>query len=187
VGCLQLAFGDVDEDVFLEIEQLENGQGISLAVNGAQVVARKWELGSRRQYKVVLTGDSLTSFGSMHSGQLAGDISAGALAATPIPASLVGAGLLNCSQAYTSANTLLDVLVGGCSILGGGITLIKPTQPDRAAVAGDTYAFTRDATTKRVTGCTHNGAAASLADCLAAAVYSSYFRFTTDRVIVVKP
>jgi len=36
---LQLAFGDVDEDVFLEIEQLENGQGVSLAVDGAQVVA----------------------------------------------------------------------------------------------------------------------------------------------------
>jgi hypothetical protein len=56
VVCLQLAFGDVDEDVLLEIEQLENGQGVSLAVDGAQVVARKRELGSRRQYEVVLTG-----------------------------------------------------------------------------------------------------------------------------------
>ena len=51
---LQLAFGNVDEDLFLEIEQLENGQGVSLAVDGAQVVARKRELGSRRQYEVVL-------------------------------------------------------------------------------------------------------------------------------------
>jgi hypothetical protein len=56
VVCLQLAFGDVDEDAFLEIEQFENGQGVSLAVDGAQVVARKCELASRRQYKVVLTG-----------------------------------------------------------------------------------------------------------------------------------
>src|SRR5688572_8283430 len=53
---LQLAIGDVHEDVFLEIEQLENGQGVSLAVDGAQVVARKCELGSRRQYEVVLPG-----------------------------------------------------------------------------------------------------------------------------------
>ena len=30
---LQLAFGDVDEDAFLDIEQLENGQGVSLAVD----------------------------------------------------------------------------------------------------------------------------------------------------------
>jgi hypothetical protein len=28
----QLAVGDVDEDLLLEIEQLEDGQGISLAV-----------------------------------------------------------------------------------------------------------------------------------------------------------
>jgi hypothetical protein len=44
----QLAVGDVDEDLLLEIEQLENGQGVSLAVDGAQVVARECELGSRR-------------------------------------------------------------------------------------------------------------------------------------------
>ena len=30
---LQLAFGDVDEDVFLEIEQLEYGQRVSLALS----------------------------------------------------------------------------------------------------------------------------------------------------------
>jgi hypothetical protein len=46
VVCLQLAYGDVDEDVFLEIEQLESGQGVSLTVDGAQLVARKCELGS---------------------------------------------------------------------------------------------------------------------------------------------
>jgi hypothetical protein len=32
----QLAVDDVDEDLFLEIEQLENGQGVSLAVDGTQ-------------------------------------------------------------------------------------------------------------------------------------------------------
>ncbi len=45
----QLAVGHVDIDPFLEIEQLENGQGVSLTVDGAQVVARVGELGSRRQ------------------------------------------------------------------------------------------------------------------------------------------
>jgi hypothetical protein len=29
----QLAVGDEDEDLFLEIEQLQNGQGVSLAVD----------------------------------------------------------------------------------------------------------------------------------------------------------
>ena len=42
----QFPVGDVDEDLFLEIEQLENGQGVSLAVDGAQVVARVCELAS---------------------------------------------------------------------------------------------------------------------------------------------
>jgi hypothetical protein len=45
----QLAVGEVDEDLFLEIRQLEDCQGVSLAVDGAQVVARECELGSRRQ------------------------------------------------------------------------------------------------------------------------------------------
>jgi hypothetical protein len=35
----QFAVGDEDEDLFLEIEQLENGEGVTLAVDGAQVVA----------------------------------------------------------------------------------------------------------------------------------------------------
>jgi hypothetical protein len=35
----QFPVGDVDEDLFLEIEQLENGQGVSLAVDGAQVAS----------------------------------------------------------------------------------------------------------------------------------------------------
>jgi hypothetical protein len=128
--------------------------------------------------------DSLTSFESMSNGQLAGDISARSLAETPIPLSLVGAGMFNCTRAYTVTNSMLDVLVGGCTINIIG-TQISPTQPDRAAVAGDVYAFATDATTKQVTGCTRNGAPASLGDCLDAAAYSSYFRFTTDRVIVL--
>ena len=52
----QFAVGDIDEDPFLEIEQLENRQGVSLAVDGAQVVARELELGARGQDEVVFTG-----------------------------------------------------------------------------------------------------------------------------------
>ena len=49
----QLSVGDVDEDLFLEIEQLEDGQRVTLAVDGAQVVAGVGELGSRRQQEIV--------------------------------------------------------------------------------------------------------------------------------------
>jgi hypothetical protein len=51
---LQLAVGDVDVDPLPEIEQLEDGQGVSLAVDRAQVVAGVREVGSRRQDEVVL-------------------------------------------------------------------------------------------------------------------------------------
>src|SRR3954464_3942786 len=53
---LQLAVGNVDEDLLPEIEQLEHGQRVPLAVYGAQVVARGCELGSRLQDEVVLAG-----------------------------------------------------------------------------------------------------------------------------------
>ena len=53
---LQLAVGDVDEDPLLEVEQLEDGQGVTLAVDGAQVVAGELEVGARRQKEVVLSG-----------------------------------------------------------------------------------------------------------------------------------
>src|SRR5687768_8386612 len=43
----QLVVGDVDEDPLLEIEQLQHGQRVSLAVDRAQVVAGKRELGAR--------------------------------------------------------------------------------------------------------------------------------------------
>ena len=134
---------------------------------------------------------SLKSFGSMSGGQLKGNVSAASLAATPIPANLVGA--TSCSQAYTSTNTWLDLLVSGCSILGGLLQLIIATQPDQAdpaapvGGAGAPYHFS--ANSSHVVGsCTDkNGAAVPLATCLQAAAYSSYFKFTTDRVIGKAP
>lgn len=124
--------------------------------------------------------DSLTSFESMSSGKLAGRISARSLANTLIPASLTGS---NCTANYTVTHTLLDLLVSGCNF-GGFLTLVSPTQPDTfdPAVGSGVYGFTTDAG-KRVTGCTRNSVAATLDDCLSAAAYSSYFQFTTNRVI----
>jgi hypothetical protein len=52
----QFAVGDIDEDPFLEIEQLENRQGVSLAVDGAQVVPGELEVGARGQDEVMFTG-----------------------------------------------------------------------------------------------------------------------------------
>ena len=128
--------------------------------------------------------DSLTSFGAMTSGRIAGNVSAASLATTPIAPGLAGSGLSNCSQGYTPSNSMLDVLVGGCTIFL--IPAIVPSQPDTSdpAHGTGTYVFTTNLVTKAVTGCLHNGVPGVLADCLAAAAYSSYFQFTTDRVIV---
>jgi len=129
---------------------------------------------------------TLTSFGSMSSGKLAGHVSAGSLAAAPIPPSMAAGGPAACTEGYSSTNTLLDVLVTGCKVAGGLVlvTAVHPTQPDTVdpALGSGTYVFTTDVS-KHVTGCTHNAGAASLSDCLAAAAYSAYFHFTTDRVI----
>jgi outer membrane receptor protein involved in Fe transport len=71
------------------------------------------------------------------------------------------------------------------------VTAINKTQPDQvdpaapAAGAGAPYTFSVNATTKRVDTCRDkNGAVVTLTTCLAAAAYSSYFRFATDRVII---
>jgi hypothetical protein len=123
--------------------------------------------------------DSLTSFESMSSGKLRGGISARSLYNAFVPAAVA-----QYRSNYDISHTILDLLIGGCTY-GGFITVVSPTQPDTfdPAVGSGTYAFTFNSTTHRVTGCTHDGGAATLDDCLDAAAYSSYFTFTTDRVI----
>ncbi len=125
---------------------------------------------------------TLTSFATVTGGELCGDVTASSLDAVAAPSALVGCGLLSCSQCYTASNTLLDIIVSGCNTLIG--QQIKGTQPDSARVTGDTYVFTINNSTKRVTGCTKNGQSAQLSACLNDAAYSSFFRFTTDRVIM---
>lgn len=124
--------------------------------------------------------DSLTSFASMSAGKLIGRISAESLYNTLVPSALTGS---TCGNLYTSTNTILDLLVSGCKS-GGVISQVTPTQPDTydPALGSGSYAFTVGAN-HAVTGCTHNGVAATLSDCLQQAAYSVYFQFATDRVI----
>ncbi|NVB83077.1 MAG: DUF4215 domain-containing protein [Kofleriaceae bacterium] len=119
---------------------------------------------------------TLQSFEVMTGGQLCGNVTAGSLAAVPIPMAL----LQNCSQ-YTAANSLLDVIVGGCSVFI--ITVIRATQPDKTRSGTGSFTFQTDAQ-RRVSGCRNQmSQAVPLNTCLSDAAYSSSFRFTTDRVI----
>ena len=126
----------------------------------------------------------VVSFATLSNGQMKGNISAASLAAIPFT--------LNTStdQGYTSANSLLDVLVSGATTLSGFVTLVRQTQPDQvdpsmpAAGAGPPYTFMANPTTHVVTSChDKNGNSVSLSTALNAAAYSSYFTFTADRVI----
>ena len=87
-------------------------------------------------------------------------------------------------------NSLLDVLVGGCDVVGGLITVVRRTHPDQedpsvpAAGAGGPYRLSAGAD-HSVTTCRDSaGAVVELEACLRAAAYSMAFRFTADRVIV---
>jgi cysteine-rich repeat protein len=120
-------------------------------------------------------------------GKLCGALSAAALATQPVPAAAQGCTVTTCSQCYTAANTMLDLLVSGCTGLIG--TLIKATQPDTAdpaappVGAGAPYSLSVGAA-HAVTGCKDkSGADAPLATCLAAAAYSCSFQFATDRIV----
>jgi cysteine-rich repeat protein len=130
---------------------------------------------------------ALTSFTTMSTGELCGNISAASLATVAVPAALLsGAGA--CSEGYTANNHLLDVLVHGCHGLFG-ITEVNPTQPDQvdpampAAGQGGPYTLVVGAGNVVTTCRDKAGANVPLATCLAAAAYSSDFDFTTDRVI----
>jgi cysteine-rich repeat protein len=121
---------------------------------------------------------TLTSYSSMANGELCGGVSAESLALTPAPSLAT-----SCSPKYAASNSLLDVLVGGCTlpIVGAQIT---STQPD----LGDSnkpYTLQTDPTTHVVNGCKDkNLTPVPLPTCLAIAAYSSFFEFTTDRVII---
>jgi cysteine-rich repeat protein len=82
---------------------------------------------------------------------------------------------------FTPNNRLLDAFVAGCDVFG--IPGILPTQPDGSR-DGATYHFAFDPATRMVTSCTKDGGPAQLTDCVNNATYSSYFKFSADRVII---
>jgi len=83
---------------------------------------------------------------------------------------------------------MLDVLVGGCTVLGF-VVVITPTQPDQVdpvmpvAGAGGPYKLSENSQHQVTTCRDKNNTVVTLSTCLAAAAYSSFFKFTTDRVI----
>ena len=118
---------------------------------------------------------NLQSFASMGSasgeGKLCGAISATTLAETPAPASLISGGSTSCAEGYTSSNSMLDVLVSGCTVL---FKVINPSQPDTALSGSSVCPLTVGA----------NHVVTASPACLAQDGYSAYVQFTTDRVIV---
>ncbi|MBK8259223.1 MAG: DUF4215 domain-containing protein [Polyangiaceae bacterium] len=121
-------------------------------------------------------------------GKLCADVSAASLDLGAIPPELLS-GQTACGEGYTAQNSLLDLLVGGCTVLGV-VKVVNPTQPDKVnpavpmAGAGGPYTLTQDAQ-KNVNGCKDkNGATADLPTCLTAAAYSSFFRVRFGRVII---
>jgi hypothetical protein len=117
------------------------------------------------------------------------------LAAVPVPAVIAVGGMLPCDKGYhTGTNTLLDVIVHGCSFMGTGV--FNATQPDPGLVdssvtlpAGTKAPYTLSASTATlvVDTCTDGSTPAKpvlIATCLKALAYSSAFQYQTDRVIM---
>jgi hypothetical protein len=130
---------------------------------------------------------ALTSFdssgGAAGTNKLCGNVTADSLAHVPAPPALIQGGSNACMEGYTAANSLLDMLVGGCKVkvIIFTVTAIKPTQPDTPG--GDQFVLTAG-DGKKIASCTRNGTPADLATCLTSSTYSSYFQFTSDRVII---
>ncbi len=134
---------------------------------------------------------ALVSFASTTNGQLCGNVAALSLSKVPVPAAILSGGSVACNENYSATNSLLDVLIGGCRVFGF-ITAVSKTQPDTSdptaplAGAGPKYTLSASSTTTKVvdTCKDKSGATVTLSTCLASAAYSSYFKFTTGRVIV---
>ncbi len=125
-------------------------------------------------------------------GKLCGNVTAQSLAQVKIPMALV----TMCNEGYNAmTNSLLDALIDGCTttVIIFPVTVISPKQPDKQdptvppAGNGPPYFLSSTGANRVVNTCrtgTANGPVVNLAACLADAAYSSYFKFTTDRVII---
>jgi cysteine-rich repeat protein len=147
----------------------------------------------------------LTSFatggvgGAGPTGELCGNITALSMSQVVTPSLLSTGGAAPCSETYTASNSLLDVLVHGCTLNGTGI--INASQPDQtlssvtftAQGGGSTTApyvlSASNASTHNVDTCKDSSASPKtvpLSTCLLGLAFSSAFTFQTDRV-VIKP
>src|SRR5439155_7698122 len=64
--------------------------------------------------------------GGAAAGQLCGNVTTGSLSTVAVPTVLLS-GVSNCIEAYAATNSLLDVYIGGCHVLGGLVTVISKT------------------------------------------------------------
>lgn len=124
---------------------------------------------------------ALTSFGTMSSGELCGNTTAKSLADVLVPSVLVGCGFGKCTQCYTTAHTLLDLVTSGCDVFLAG-QQVAAIQPDAARTPGDVYRFIPNSM-RVVDSCTRNGQPATLSECHANAAYTTAYTFTSNRVI----
>ena len=128
---------------------------------------------------------TLVSFSTMSNGSLCGNVAAASLANIPLTTSITGL----CTS-YTTSDSFLDLIVGGCLGFLGGVTATQPDKTDpMQPVWGAGAPYTFQETGNHVVSCkdksgTQTTTAAQLATCEAAAAYSSWFLFTSDRVIV---
>jgi cysteine-rich repeat protein len=123
---------------------------------------------------------------SSGAGKLCGAISAYSLDQVPIPSTLIS----YCTPTYTANDSMLDVIIGGCSVFFFG-QLIKPTQPDSEdpgvppAGSGPPYTIYSYAGSNTADGCrASNGQKVSKTACFKDAGYSSYMLFASGRVII---
>jgi cysteine-rich repeat protein len=128
--------------------------------------------------------------------ELCGNTTAASLAAVSVPPIIATGGMVPCDEGYkTGTNTLLDVIIHGCSV--GGTGVFNATQPDPGLVdptvplpPGTKAPYTLSASvasTFVVDTCMDGSTPAKpvpIATCLKALAYTSAFQYQTDRVIL---
>jgi len=102
---------------------------------------------------------------------------------------LLPSSILTLCTNYSTTNSLLDLMVGGC-VFDSIVPIVTPTQPDTvdptapAAGAGPPYTLSASSGKTIDTCKDKSGSVVPLNVCLNAAAYSSYFQLATDRVII---
>jgi cysteine-rich repeat protein len=129
--------------------------------------------------------------GSGPTGEMCGNMTAQSLSTVVTPPLLQQGGSLPCDETYTSSNSLLDVLVHGCTV--SGIAVMNATQPDQqpgpfpSGTTGPYKLSASSSTTHKMDTCKDSSASpktVTFATCLAGLAFSSAFTFQTDRVII---